>query len=533
MARALPCILLVVGLVHAQQESYEAVIQKALLAERERAPGQPPDEPLDKGYEILADAVRVAPHRWEAFMYRGFNRLTKTVLTRRILEHHLTRMRAAGEKPETVNYVEAQGNQYIEGTMQSAYRDFRVMEANMRKRGELNPERILLSNALIKFAGREYLSAKRGAPGAIADFKELVRRRFMVEVCADKITAAYVHLGAIAVEEDRFNEAQDFWDKALRWARNPVWRMTILTNKAAAYNKDNEYGRAEAILRLLLREEPTNPLHWKNIGLLLGLEGRNREALIYYGKAREICHAGSSTGEALLHGQAWLRAAMIHGKLLEQDGDLPQAWRLFMEYRSIFGDSYNFAISFGEFLFHQRQYDLAYTFLVHARDLQPSCPRPYQQILRTVQRMTGATEELRKKAKMDAEEASKRFDSAAASDALSRLCGGLWDYSDGGTIPLQPPRLDPDPLEGFGPRKLPGWLEKATKGRDTFRPYDPAIDKPKPREKLSPDGATERTEPVQEPRGPSALLTVGAVVVVSGLALAFFSVRRRKRSRAA
>jgi hypothetical protein len=51
MARALPCILLVVGLVHAQQESYEAVIQKALLAERERAPGQPPDEPLDKGYE--------------------------------------------------------------------------------------------------------------------------------------------------------------------------------------------------------------------------------------------------------------------------------------------------------------------------------------------------------------------------------------------------------------------------------------------------------------------------------------------------
>ncbi|MHC4931380.1 MAG: tetratricopeptide repeat protein [Planctomycetota bacterium] len=499
MARTLPCLILLIGLAHAQQESYEAVMGRALRAETDRAPGEQPDEPLDRAYEIFADAVRVAPTRWEAFMYRGINRLSKAVLARRILEDHLNRMRASGETPETVAYVEAQGEAYIEETMRTAYRDFHVMEANMRKRGELSSERILLSNALIKFAGREYLSAKRGAPGAIADLKELIRRGFMVEVCANKITAAYVHLGAMAVEENRFPEAQEHWDKALRWARNPIWRMTILTNKAAAYSKDNEYGRAEAILRLLLREEPTNPLNWKNVGLLLGRQGRNREALVYYERARALCKVEGGTGGALLHGQVWLRAAMIHGKLLEQDGDL-------------------------------------LLFLRRARDLQPYCPGPYQQIMQTVQRMTGSKEELaklRERAKKEEAEARKRYDSDAASDSLSRLCGGLWDYSDGGTIPLQPPRLDPDPLEGFGLDNVPEWLEKAARRRDPFRPYDPAIDSQAPKEKPGSDPAAGEALPAEERRGPSALLTIGAVIVVSGLALAFFSARRRKRSRAA
>ena len=94
-------------------------------------------------------------------------------------------------------------------SVQQAFRDFSIMARNMQKTGEWDPVRKLLADALMKYAGREYLKAKRGASGAIKDFTELIRRNFMPEFCRGMVARCYLDLGAQAVEKDDFALARN------------------------------------------------------------------------------------------------------------------------------------------------------------------------------------------------------------------------------------------------------------------------------------------------------------------------------------
>ena len=103
----------------------------------------------------------------------------------------------------------------------------------------------------------------------------------------------------------------------------------------------------------------------------------------------------ASKSLAKWHGNAWLRAASIHGKLLTDDGDIALAWRLFAEYRTLHGDDYNFSLAFGDFCAELKQYDLAWKFLQRARFLKPQCPATYLKLEQIAARTSGTREEVR------------------------------------------------------------------------------------------------------------------------------------------
>lgn len=454
-------------------ESYEEIIHDARRLEGEIRPGEQADVALERAYQRLGEAAQLAPGRWEAFALRGTNRCTAAVVCREILLHLLGDARARGEPPDTVQAMEARGYEFIGICIANARQNFSVMHANMQRTNEVDPNRLQFVIAALRFAEAEYLTAPDGTPGAIDEFKELMRRGWMPDYCSEFVARSYVQLGVTAVSQDRMEEAQQLWDEALKWSRTAATRRVILSNKAATFDLHEELGRAEALVRQQIEMEPDQPIHWKNLGLMLGHQNKLRAALRAYERTRALCE--SVEGPVPLgafHGSAWLKAAMIHGKLLEEDGDLPLAWRLFLEYRAMLGDDYNFCINFGEFAFHMGQFDLAWTYLGRARDLQPFCLMPHQLLLMTALRLQGPPDEMKiriEKAREAHREAQRRFLPSDESPALKRLCGGLRDRISVGLAGSISELLDPDPLAAHGPERPPEWITAAAATRQPFR----------------------------------------------------------------
>jgi hypothetical protein len=218
-------------------------------------------------------------------------------------------------------------------------------------------------------------------------------------------------------------------------------------------------------------------VHWKNLGLVLGFQARYREALHCYERCRQICaRTRSEVFLGKFHGNAWLRAAVIHGKLLVEDGDLAAAWRLFLEYRAMFGDDYNFSLWFGHFAADLGAYALGWTFLSNARRLQPHCPEAYQILVSIASRVPGDPADVRariEEAKAAQAEAFQKYSRDAESPAMERACGGLRDWADGLPDAAALPRLDPDPLAGASPDVLPEWVARVAAERRPFRPWSP------------------------------------------------------------
>jgi tetratricopeptide (TPR) repeat protein len=398
------------------------------------------------------------------------------------------------------------------------------MERNMRARREVDPGRIRFASAALKYARGEYVESPDG-PGAIEGFKSLMKSEWNPDICSEFVARCYLQLGNDAAADEKYLDAQEHWDEALRWVRTPLTRRVILTNKAAAYDLDNEFGLAEKVLRLQVRMEPGEPAHWKNLGLMLGHQNLVRAALPAYRKARELCRG---TPAAVFHGNAWLKPAMIHGKLLEEDGDLRLAWRLFLEYRAMLGDDYNFCVNFGEFAFHLGQYNLAWQYLARARDLQPFCIMPYHLLLQTALRMDGPREEVEQrieKARADHREALRAYRPRDETSGMRRLCGGLRERTTpvGDNAPIS--RIEPDPLAGYGPEHAPAWLEEAADERIPFRPDL--------RDARAPEAAPEVADTVPESSArkwtPTAWVVAGAAVLAA--AVLFLVLARRPRGK--
>jgi tetratricopeptide (TPR) repeat protein len=522
------CVLWLAPAVAAQDNRYEELLDEAVQLEHQLWPGETADAPVDRSYRKLAEAARLAPGRWEAFALRGTNRCTMAVVSRDRMRQALNDARARGESDRSLYAREVAGERFIAQCIEEAKQNFGVMHRNMQARGEVDPERLRFATAALSYAKREYLKGEAGGPGAIDGFKSLMRRGWKVDYCSEFIARCYLQLGVKAVMDDKHELAQEHWSEGLRWARHADTKRTLLTSKAAGYDLDNEYGYAEKILRELIEKEPTRPVHWKNLGLMLGHQNKLRAALHAYRQCRFLCsRARTPIPLSYFHGNSWLKAAMIHGKLLEQDGDLLLAWRLFLEYRATHGDNYNFCVNFGEFLFHQGQFDLAWRFLVRARDLQPFCLMPFHLLLQTALRMDGPREEVEQRieqARKAHREALKRFRPREESARLKRLCAGLRDERGGERLGNPQELLDPDPLAGQGPDAVPPeWIVKAAALREPFRPYDPAIDD-------QGEPGLPSAEPPPEPAPDRTRLWVWGLTALSLLVIggAWVLVRRRR-----
>jgi tetratricopeptide (TPR) repeat protein len=511
--RILACLLLL-GPVADAQDSYGQLLREAARLENELRPGDKADAPVDRAYRKLAEAAQLAPQRWEAFALRGTNRCMKAMICRRILEELISEMRARGRSPEFVKAKTQAGLEYIEAVIQDAVHDFTVMERNMRAAGRPDADRIRFAMAAVKYARGRYLKNDAGEAGAIDEFKELVRSGWQVRHCSEFIARCYLHLGFLTHVGGDVAGAQAHWDEALRWAQEGATRRTVLSNKAAAFELEAEYGATEKILREQTEAEPNQPVHWKNLGLVLGYQNRLREALHAYGRARQACReADVPFFLGLLHGNAWLKPAMIHGKLLEEDGDVRVAWRLFLEYREMLGDDYAFCLNFGDFAFQHGQHELAWTYLTRARDLQPACPNPYQLLMQLAPRVPGDPAEVKArvaKAKEELERTRKNYRTGDAAWRLNRLCAGLRDGADSGGLRYAKELLDPDPLAGFGLGRPPEWVVKAAGLRQPFRPFEPAGAERTPE-------ATEAPPPAHEPRGLPWWVVLAPVLLVLAL----------------
>jgi tetratricopeptide (TPR) repeat protein len=474
---------------------------------------------LDAHHAKLGQAAIAYPDRWEAYFERGENRCRRAFYYRAEVEMYLARARAGGIEDLAYQQEQVAATAQIEAWRVEAHRDFSLAEAAMVRRGEVDRDRLLFANAAMKFAGREYLKARHGAPGAIDDFKELVRRNFLPETCADHLALCYLDVGHGYYLEDQFELAQEAWDQGLRWTRQPHLRQLLLTNKAGAYEMDHQYALAEKVLKEQTAEDPGNPGHHKNLGLVLGYQNRLKEALVHYGKAREIC-GGPAGGKALLNGNAWLRAAVIHGTLLEREGDIRLAWRLFLEYRQLFGDDYNLSLWFGDFAAAHGQYDLAWRYLERARELQPRCPPPYQKLVQIAPRTTGTREEVDVRVKAATQallDAQARYQVEDESPVVLKICGGVADLGDLGVGAERAAFLDPDPLKGLDAQRPPAWVEEAARARDPFVPFEPD----------APPSPPPEAEP--EPGRPWGLRGVGvSVILVVGTVALFFLFGRRK-----
>ncbi|MHC4974948.1 MAG: hypothetical protein ACYTG3_21765 [Planctomycetota bacterium] len=521
--RIVACLLWV-GPAALAQDPYGDVLREAARLENELRAGDLADGPVDRAYRKLAEAARLAPARWEAFALRGTNRCTKAMICRRILEERISEMRARGRPPEYIQSKTQAGLDYIDEVIRSAVHDFTVMERNMRAGGQLDPDRVRFALAAVKYAQGQYLAAPNGEPGAIAGFKELVRRRWRVRHCSEFLGRCYLRLGFVTHLAGDKAGAQKYWDEALRWAQEGGTRRTVLSNKAAAFELEADYGATEKILRGQVALEPNQPVHWKNLGLVLGYQNRLREALYAYGRARQACRAAASPFfPGLLHGNAWLKAAMIHGKLLEEDGDVRTAWRLFLEYRDMLGDDYAFSLNFGDFAFQHGRHELAWTYLTRARDLQPACPNAYQLLLQIAPRMPGDPAEIRArvvKVKDDLERVRKIDQGGGAVWRLGRLCAGLRDGADSGGLRYGKELLDPDPLKGFAVDRPPEWVAKAAAQRRPFLPFVPTEAEKRPER-------AEPPEPAAAARGVAWWVLVAPLLVV--LALLGLLLRRSQK----
>jgi tetratricopeptide (TPR) repeat protein len=477
-------------------------------------------ERFDAQYEKLGQVALAQPQRWEAYFERGENRCKRAFYYRAEVEMFLARARASGMEDAAFQKAQFDATAQIEAWRLEAHRDFSLAENAMRRRGEVDRDRLLFANAAMKFAGREYLQARHGAPGAIDDFKELVRRNFLPEMCADHLALCYLDVGHGHYMQDQFEAAQDAWDQGLKWTRQPHLRQLLLTNKAGAYEMDHQYPLAEKVLKEQIEADPLNPAHHKNLGLVLGYQNRLKEALYHYGRARELS-GGTADVKALFNGNAWLRAAVIHGTLLEREGDVRLAWRLFLEYRQLFGDDYNFSLWFGDFASALGQYDLAWRYLERAREMQPRCQAPYQKLVQIAPRTKGTREEIEVRTKAATQalfDAQARYYVADENPTVLKICGGVADLGDLGVGAQRAGYLDPDPLEGLDPLHPPAWVEEAAQGRDPFVPFEPADAPPPP----PPPAAADTESP-----WPIAGAAAGAVLLV-GLAALFLVFGRKK-----
>lgn len=465
----------------------------------------PIGERLDEHYRRLGEVAIAHPDRWEAYFERGENRCKRAFYYRAEIDMFLARERVKGMDDASRRAAQADAAARIEEWRVEAHRDFSLAEAAMKRLGATDRDRLLFANAAMKFAGREYLEARHGARGAIDDFKELVRRGFLPETCADHLALCYLDVGHAHYMEGRYESAQEAWDQGLRWTRQPQLRQLLLTNKAGAYEMDHQYALAETVLKDQIALEPGNPGHHRNLGLVLGYQNRLKEALYHYGSARELC-GSINDGRALFNGNAWLRAAVIHGTLLEREGDVRLAWRLFLEYRQLFGDDFNFCLWFGDFAAAHAQHDLAWRYLVHARDLQPRCPPPYQKLVQVAPRTTGTREEIDVRAAAAAqalEDARARYHDSDESPIVLKICGGVADLADLGAGATRAALLDPDPLKGLDGSNPPAWVQSVAGSRDPFVPFEPS----------------NPPAPVPPARGPEPPASWAAVGVAAGAAL--------------
>lgn len=509
-------MLCLVASVAAAQD-YERAIEEArrLLADESKPLG----ERFDAQYERLGRLALATPDRWEAFFERGQNRCKRAFFYRGEVDASLARGRASGLDEVRLARAREEADAQIDTWITEAHREFSVAEAVMARRGEWRPdhELILFASASLKFAGREYLKARHGERGAIDDYKELVQRNFLPERCVDHITLCYLDVGHESFLKQDFESAQRAWDEGLRWARQPYLQQLLWTNKAGAYEMDHQYALAEKVLHEQIAREPNVPAHHKNLGLVLGFENRLKEALYHYDIARELCRKSDDLGVALVNGNAWLRPAVIHGTLLEQDGDMLVAWRLFLEYRELFGDDYNFSLWFGDFAAAHGAYDLAWHYLEHARDLQPRCPAPYQKLAQVAPRTSGTREEVEVRTKAATQalfDAKARYVVVDETPAVLKICGGVADLGDAGIGPERTGVLEPDPLAGFDALHPPAWVEEAARSRDPFVPFDPSAKAEAPAEGSAPAG--------RRASWAALAASAGALLLLGGAALFFF-----------
>jgi len=432
-----------------------------------------------------------------------------------MLAHRLNEMLAGGASQEAVLAKQNGGLALINIRIGEARHDFNVMGVRLKRLRRKEPEMILFTRAAIKWASAQYV-AEKGRSGAIEDFKSLVKRRWRVRHCSEFIARSYLEQGAILYVRKEYEQAQAAWSEGLKWAQDDGTKRSLLTNMAGGLDSAGEYLAAKKLLRELIDREPTRPGHWKNLGLLLGNGGELKRALHAYGKARELCEkAKASFFLGLLHGSAWLKSAMIHGKLLSGDGDVLVAWNLFLDYREMFGDDYNFCLNFGDFAFHLGRYEFAQVYLERARKLQPFCRMPHLLLLQLAPRLKGTAEEARKRIK-EAKEAVDRLHGQNPGPHLERLCAGLIDRSDSGYVVRQSERIKPDPLKGFDEGQLPPWIVAAAAKRDPFAPYEPDVDG-------AGGGAVDEASNERGPQGgSSAPWFIGFGVLAVTLALVFW-----------
>ena len=508
-------LMLFVTAVSAQAGNYDQLIYESYKLQRERRPGESPVLAYDRAYLKLLEAFQADPSRWKAPAVRGLNRCEKAVVQRRMLAHRLNWMLARGAPQEAVVAEQNRGLDAISKTIGQARQDFYAMELRLKGMGRTEREMILFAHAGMKLASARYV-AEKGRSGAIEDFKLLVKRQWRVTVCSEYIARSYLEKGAILYVRKEYEEAQAAWSEGLKWAQNAYTKRSLLINMAGGLVTAGEYRRARKLLRELIEREPTRPGHWKNIGLLLGQEGKLKEALHAYGKVRELCErATASFFLGVLHGSAWLKPAMIHGKLLSADGDMLFAWNLFLAYRQMFGDDYNFCLNFGDFALNTGQYELAQVYLERARKLQPFCRMPHLLLLQLAPRLKGTPEEANKRIK-EAKEAVGRVHGRNPGPHLVRLCAGLVDRSDDGFVARQSERIKPDPLKGFDEGRPPPWIVAAAAKRDPFTPYEPDVDG------AGGDPVDEASNETGPQGGPSAPWFIGFGVLAVTLALVFW-----------
>jgi len=524
------CLLLLAGAAGAQDNDrqYERLVAEAYAVYWDRSEEMTEAIRIDRAYELFGQAALLDQSRWEAFFGRGLNRCKAILFARGRTAEALASARAQGATARQLAAIHRETSLWIQARLDEAWQEFRKAEIRMRKRGDPQPNRIRFASAAMKFANREYLKAKGGASGAIDDFKALIERDFLPEQCKEHIALSYFDLAYMTFVDEEFPKAQEYWDEALKWTSKPRLRQVIYTNKAGAFEFDNEYARAEKILREQIREEPYRPVHHKNLGLVLGYQNRLKEALVHYEKARELCaRIRAPYRFGMLHGNAWLRAAVIHGKLLEQEGDLRLSWRLFWEYRDLLGDDYNFCFAFGDFCASLGEYELARVFLERARAMQPHCPAPYQLLVQIAPRTAGTREDVKERiaeTRAAYEAARKKYNERKESTVVQRLCAGLRDRGDAAATARAAPRIDPDPLAEFGPEDPPGWVVEAAAKRRPFEPYRPdpgAASAPSGPDAPAGGGGGARTWPL------AASVAAAALVLAAG-ALLFF--RRHART---
>jgi tetratricopeptide (TPR) repeat protein len=528
MSRVGVACALLLAVAHADE------VYDRLLAEADRILwGAPADVPLpvriDRAYLKLAEAAQADSERWEAYFERGLNRCRAALYGHARLLDALNHARVSGSPAREVRTVEQTGARWIEERLGEARRDLQTSLERMRALGQWDPDRVLFANAALKLAARHFLKGRRNEPGAIDDLKELTQRRYRPDACREQLALCYLELGQMAYERTHYEKAREHWDEALRWARRPELRRVLLINKAGAFDMDDQFARAEEVLRQVIEIDPADPGVWKNLGFVVGFQTRLKEAAYCYRRARELCGTPTDPGfQGPRHGNAWLRAAMIHGNLLEEDGELRTAWRLFLEYRAMCGEDYNFSLWFGEFLANHRQYDLAWRYLTRARDLQPRCTLAYQSLVQIAPRRSGTRAQARERitaAETALDQARARFDARAETAAVQRICSGLHDLADGGAPPSYGSRLEPDPLAGLSPEQPPAWLLEAAREREPFQPWEPDRRAGSEHNESAAPGPEESHLPDRR----RWIVAVACGLLAAGAVAAWLLLRRRRR----